>query len=371
MLLISCRYLLLCSAGCSALYRCTCAVKIMFNMVLMYSCCCRCHCCCCLCLGVQPFFLPNDIRHTLCYCVNLLKIFFDLPLCLSLCRSLCSLPLCLSVSISLSDPFLHLRLSFVAWIFSGECLDHMEDENMKLLTFPVKVEDGSVFLDLPPISELDQVHNCMLRSIRIYRVHVMLCLSCFQSVSFFFFEQVSFFSFFEQFSSLVLRPRSRFKANGLLKDFENTMMIIMKKNKKRKHTPPPRLPPPTNPTPSSHGRATTRSHGRCSNKNNTRYLKLVQFFASQKYSRGHGPTCTVRSDSFFRFRRVHREYLTPRIFYTESYIFHCFCLVHIQHLADIRRDRPYYMSHSCKPTQVQIPRRGRHRNRVKTPERRH
>lgn len=28
---------------------------------------------------------------------------------------------------------------------------------MKLLTFPVKVEDGSVFLDLPPISELDQV----------------------------------------------------------------------------------------------------------------------------------------------------------------------------------------------------------------------
>lgn len=37
-------------------------------------------------------------------------------------------------------------------------MDHMDDENMKLLTFPVKVEDGSVFLDLPPTSELDQVH---------------------------------------------------------------------------------------------------------------------------------------------------------------------------------------------------------------------
>lgn len=33
----------------------------------------------------------------------------------------------------------------------------MEDENMKLLTFPVKVEDGGVFLDLPPTAELDQV----------------------------------------------------------------------------------------------------------------------------------------------------------------------------------------------------------------------
>ena len=38
----------------------------------------------------------------------------------------------------------------------------MEDENMKLLTFPVKVEDGSVFLDLPPISELDQVRYHLL-----------------------------------------------------------------------------------------------------------------------------------------------------------------------------------------------------------------
>lgn len=98
--------------------------------------------------------------------------------------------------ISLSGPFLLLHLSFVACTFSGECLDHMEDENMKLLTFPVKVEDGSVFLDLPPTSELDQVHNHMLRSIRIYRVHVMLCFSCFQRVSFFFFEQVYFFRFF-------------------------------------------------------------------------------------------------------------------------------------------------------------------------------
>ena len=42
---------------------------------------------------------------------------------------------------------------------SGECLDHMEDENMKLLTFPVKIEDDSVFLDLPPIAELDQVRT--------------------------------------------------------------------------------------------------------------------------------------------------------------------------------------------------------------------
>lgn len=33
---------------------------------------------------------------------------------------------------------------------------------MKLLTFPVKVEDGSVFLDLPPISELDQVRYHLL-----------------------------------------------------------------------------------------------------------------------------------------------------------------------------------------------------------------
>lgn len=124
------------------------------------------------------------------------RILFDLPVSLF---SLFSLPLCLSASlslISLSGPFLLLHLSFVACTFSGECLDHMEDENMKLLTFPVKVEDGSVFLDLPPTSELDQVHNHMLRSIRIYRVHVMLCFSCFQRVSFFFFEQVYFFRFF-------------------------------------------------------------------------------------------------------------------------------------------------------------------------------
>ncbi|CAM9706285.1 unnamed protein product [Ascophyllum nodosum] len=40
---------------------------------------------------------------------------------------------------------------------TGECLDHMGDENMKLMTFPVKIEDGSVFLDLPPTSELDQL----------------------------------------------------------------------------------------------------------------------------------------------------------------------------------------------------------------------
>lgn len=33
----------------------------------------------------------------------------------------------------------------------------MEDDNMKLLTFPVKVNEDGVFLDLPPTSELDQV----------------------------------------------------------------------------------------------------------------------------------------------------------------------------------------------------------------------
>eukprot|EP00752_Nemacystus_decipiens_P006641 g5971.t1 len=54
---------------------------------------------------------------------------------------------------------------------SGECLDHMEDENMKLLTFPVKVEDGSVFLDLPPIAELDQL---------LATEKVMLSADCFQ-----------------------------------------------------------------------------------------------------------------------------------------------------------------------------------------------
>lgn len=47
----------------------------------------------------------------------------------------------------------------------------MEDDNMKLLTFPVKVESGSVFLDLPPIAELDQVTSysnlpCVI--VRIY-----------------------------------------------------------------------------------------------------------------------------------------------------------------------------------------------------------
>lgn len=40
---------------------------------------------------------------------------------------------------------------------SGDCLDHMGDESMKLMTFPVKVENDEVFLDLPPVSELDQV----------------------------------------------------------------------------------------------------------------------------------------------------------------------------------------------------------------------
>ncbi|CAM9398686.1 unnamed protein product [Pylaiella littoralis] len=54
---------------------------------------------------------------------------------------------------------------------TGECLDHMEDDNMKLLTFPVKVEDGSVFLDLPPIAELDQL---------LATEKVMLSADCFQ-----------------------------------------------------------------------------------------------------------------------------------------------------------------------------------------------
>lgn len=62
-------------------------------------------------------------------------------------------------------------------VISGECLDHMEDENMKLLTFPVKVEDDGVFLDLPPIAELDQVRilicflslNCPVSSL-IHRI---------------------------------------------------------------------------------------------------------------------------------------------------------------------------------------------------------
>lgn len=40
---------------------------------------------------------------------------------------------------------------------TGECLDHQDDENMKLLTFPVKVENDEVYLDLPPIAELDQL----------------------------------------------------------------------------------------------------------------------------------------------------------------------------------------------------------------------
>ncbi|CAM9815921.1 unnamed protein product [Discosporangium mesarthrocarpum] len=40
---------------------------------------------------------------------------------------------------------------------SGECLDHAGNEDMKLMTFPVKVEGGTVFLDLPPTSELDQL----------------------------------------------------------------------------------------------------------------------------------------------------------------------------------------------------------------------
>lgn len=41
--------------------------------------------------------------------------------------------------------------------FSGDCLDHMGDDSMKLITFPVKVENDEVFLELPPTSELDQV----------------------------------------------------------------------------------------------------------------------------------------------------------------------------------------------------------------------
>lgn len=38
-------------------------------------------------------------------------------------------------------------------------MDHMEDDDMKLITFPVKVEDGVVYLDLPPTSELDEVRR--------------------------------------------------------------------------------------------------------------------------------------------------------------------------------------------------------------------
>lgn len=40
---------------------------------------------------------------------------------------------------------------------SGEWLDHMDDEDMKLMIFPVKVEHGDVYLELPPVAELDQV----------------------------------------------------------------------------------------------------------------------------------------------------------------------------------------------------------------------
>lgn len=55
-------------------------------------------------------------------------------------------------------PFLQCNSSFFC-ASSGDCLDHMEDDDMKLITFPVKVEDGVVYLDLPPMSELDQVRK--------------------------------------------------------------------------------------------------------------------------------------------------------------------------------------------------------------------
>lgn len=36
---------------------------------------------------------------------------------------------------------------------------------MKLLTFPVKIEDDGVFLDLPPTAELDKVRDSPFRFI--------------------------------------------------------------------------------------------------------------------------------------------------------------------------------------------------------------